>query len=192
MSLNLGGIFGGGNILSTALSVASMAFPQLKLATTLLGMFSSAMQQGVQAGLGQAMQSLGLPKFIADMVGKELQKVLGDAIKGGGEQDAAGTSFVEQFAKSIAQNLASEMEKNSGAAGGGKKGWLRAIAESLGKIATAAAEELEGMSDKITKGDPKQLTEYQAASQEFSLLMNTFTNAIKTIGEGNANATRKG
>jgi Type III secretion needle MxiH, YscF, SsaG, EprI, PscF, EscF len=192
MGLNLGSVFGGGNILGLALNVASMAFPQLKMATALLGMFSQAATQGIQAGLSQATQQLGLPKFIADMVSKELQKVLGGAAQGAGEQDAAGKSFIEQLAQGIAKSLGDELEKSGASAGTGKKGWLRAMAEALGNIANKAAKELEQMGQGITKDDPKKLTEYQAATQEFSLLMNTFTNAIKTIGEGNANATRKG
>lgn len=197
MGLNLGSVFGGGNILGLALNVASMAFPQLKLATALLGMFSQAFQGGIQQGLSQAVQSMGLPKFIADMVGKALGQAFQNVQQNSSEQNQAaqgtlGQDFLQQFTQGIAQAFGSELEKTSAAAGGGKKGWLRAIAETLGNIANKAAKELEQMGQGITKDDPKKLTEYQAATQEFSLLMNTFTNAIKTIGEGNANATRKG
>jgi len=193
MSFNIGGLLGGssgGGILSAALDVASIAFPQLKLATTLLGAFSQAAQSGIQSGLSSAVQSAGLPKFIADMVGKELQKVFGDAAQGAGQQDAAGQSFIDKLAEGIAKNLGNELEKAGGTSG--KKGWLRAIAEALGNVAKKAGDELQSMSQNITKGDSKALTEYQAAAQEFSMLMNTFTNTVKTLGEANANATRKG
>ena len=38
----------------------------------------------------------------------------------------------------------------------------------------------------------KNVKDFQAKAQEFSQMMNTFTNAIKTIGEANANTVRKG
>lgn len=195
--MNLGSIFGGNSIFSLALNVASMAFPQLKLATALLGALSGAFQQGIQQGLQNAVQSLGLPKFLADMVSKALQNAFKDVPQNTSEQNqaaqtATGGNFLQQFAQGIAQAFGNELEQASASTGGGKKGWLRALAEALGNIANKAAKELETMGKGITKDDPKALTEYQAATQEFSLLMNTFTNAIKTIGEGNANATRKG
>jgi hypothetical protein len=89
MGLNLGSVFGGGNILGLALNVASMAFPQLKLATALLGALSQGFQQGIQQGLGQAMQSLGLPKFIADMVSKALGQAFGGVQPNSAEQNQA-------------------------------------------------------------------------------------------------------
>lgn len=36
------------------------------------------------------------------------------------------------------------------------------------------------------------MIEYQAKTQEFSQMMSTFTNAIKTIGEANTQSVRKG
>jgi len=197
MSMNLGGI-GGNSIFSAALNLASMVFPQLQLATALLGAFSQAFQSGIQQGLSQAVQQQGLPKFLADMVTKALQQAFGNVQPNTPEQNQAadqatgGNGYLEQMTKGIAQNLGSELEKTAGASGGGKKGWLRALAEALGNVASQAAKELKDMGGSITKDDPKKLTDYQAATQEFSLLMNTFTNAIKTIGEGNANMTRKG
>ena len=45
---------------------------------------------------------------------------------------------------------------------------------------------------KLNNENPSEMIEYQAKAQEFSQMMNTFTNAIKTIGEANANTVRKG
>jgi len=48
------------------------------------------------------------------------------------------------------------------------------------------------MADQVTDKNPSMTTKFGAKSQEFSILMNSATNAIKTIGEGLSNSARKG
>jgi hypothetical protein len=80
-----------------------------------------------------------------------------------------------------------------GGGGGGGNGWLLAMAKAMGKLADAKAAALEAKTANMpVDATPSQMLELQAESQEFSLMMNAFTNVIKTLGEGNANSVRKG
>ena len=72
-------------------------------------------------------------------------------------------------------------------------GWLVALAKAFGKIADARPpRNWKAAGENLTNENPSEMIEYQAKSQEFSQMMNTFTNAIKTIGEAQANTVRKG
>jgi type III secretion apparatus needle protein len=78
-----------------------------------------------------------------------------------------------------------------GAASGSAPGWLRAIAQALGDQLNELAEEMEEKADAIDKEDPKTMVEFQTVSQQFSMLMNTASTAIKTLGEALAGMARK-
>ncbi len=85
------------------------------------------------------------------------------------------------------------VKKGGGKGGGGGGGWLLAMAKAMGKLADAKAAALEAKTANMpVDATPSQTLELQAESQEFSLMMNAFTNVLKTLGEGNANAARKG
>lgn len=72
------------------------------------------------------------------------------------------------------------------------KGWLYAIAQAMGKLADQKAQQLENAINSLPDdAKPSDMMKIQADTQEFSLMMNTFTNAIKTLGEGNTTAGRK-
>ncbi len=74
----------------------------------------------------------------------------------------------------------------------GGKGWLYAIAAAMGKLADQKASQLETAINNLPEdAKPSDMMKIQADTQEFSLMMNTFTNAIKTLGEGNVTAGRK-
>lgn len=73
------------------------------------------------------------------------------------------------------------------------KGWLYAIAQAMGRLADQKAAQLERAINSLPDdAKPSDMMKIQADTQEFSLMMNTFTNAIKTLGEGNTTAGRKG
>jgi type III secretion apparatus needle protein len=194
---------GGGNFLSSVMNIASMVMPQLQMLNAAFNMLSQVMGQAIGDAVSQ-LASQGMPKFLEQAV-----KGLVDQIFGGGKKEAsqeatdqaqtkfgeAMDKFKENMTKQIVENVnqaREEAESAQGGSGSGKKGWLRALAQALGKVADKAAKELEDMGKNINKENPSEMLDYQAATQEFSLMMNTFTNALKTIGEGNANATRKG
>ncbi len=196
----LGGILGGGNILGAILNVASMAFPALQMASSLFNMLGGAVGNAIKQAVGQLAQEAGLPKFLADAV-----KGLVDKIIGGGQQatnpaadNAAQNQFGQQmqtFMENLVKQIVQDVKDAKGeedAKGTGSGGWLVALAKAFGKIADKAAKELEAAGKNLTNENPSEMIEYQAKSQEFSQMMNTFTNAIKTIGEAQANTVRKG
>ncbi len=196
----LGGILGGGNILGAMFNVASMVFPALQMANSLFNALGQAVGTAIKEALTQLTQEAGLPKFLADAV-----KGLVDSLIGGKQQTtnpAADTAVKEQLGdglQTLIQNMvrdAVKEAKDSFEEGGGKAsgtgGWLVALAKAFGKIADKAAKVLEEQGKNLTSEKPSEMIEYQAKSQEFSQMMNTFTNAIKTIGEAQASTVRKG
>lgn len=95
----------------------------------------------------------------------------------------------------------------------GKGSWLMALAKALGGMAGKSAANIVKLSGELTKlgdekanaaggDDPKakeqaaadyneKNTELQGASQEFSLLMNTISTTLKSLGEGMSTVARK-
>ncbi|MFN7724607.1 MAG: hypothetical protein ACK5QH_06010 [Rubrivivax sp.] len=196
----LGGILGGGNILGALFNVASMVFPALQMANSLFNALGQAVGTAIKEALTQLTQEAGLPKFLAEAV-----KGLVDSLIGGKQQasnpavDAAVKEQLGDGMQTLIQNMvrdAVKEAKDSFEEGGGKAsgtgGWLVALAKAFGKIADKAAKVLEEQGKNLTSEKPSEMIEYQAKSQEFSQMMNTFTNAIKTIGEAQASTVRKG
>lgn len=208
-----------GSVLSLATSVASVAFPQGALLGAAVNLIADAAGQALNQAARGLTQEAGMPKFIADIVGDVVKGVLdqleqpcdkcaSDAVRdqlGGDIRD-----FVDDFAKMIQDNVRDQMgadgeEGGKCGKGGGKGGsWLQAIASAMGAAAGKKAGDLVSLSEKIhelgsTKGNDPQLaadhtqamTEFQAASQEFSMLQSAFSTAIKSLGEGLGQMARK-
>lgn len=196
-------LFGGASALGAIFNIASMVFPAMQLFNAAFNLLQQAVGQAIKMAMDQLMKNSGLPKFIADAVKGLVDQVFGgnnrSSTQGATQaaQDQYGgqlDKFVQNLVKSIVQDIKEakeEQERANGGSGGGSKGWLRALAEAFGKIADKAAKELETMGKNLNKDNPSEMIEYQAATQEFSLMMQTFTNAIKTIGEANVNTVRK-
>jgi hypothetical protein len=173
-----------------------------QLATQLV---SSIGQQVIQ----QVGQQLGLPPAIIDLAQGAFAAEVGDF--SGLQQNvqeaadnfsgALGASPAEQggFSNEIndvinrmASDLATSDDAKNAKLGGKGQSWLMAIASALGKKLDKMSNELSSMADQVTDKNPSMTTKFGAKSQEFSILMNSATNAIKTIGEGLANSARKG
>ena len=197
----------GGNFLSSIMSMASMVIPQLQLLNAAFNLMSSAMGQAINNAMSQLASENGMPKFIKDAVNGLVEQIFGGSKKEtsaeateqmGGKNGSVMEKFTENLTKQIVENVKQAREeqeeavKGGSGSGTGKKGWLRALAEALGKVADAAAKELKEMGENINKENPSEMLDYQAATQEFNLMMQTCTNAIKTIGEAEGQAVRKG
>ncbi len=200
----ISGILGGGNILGSLLSIASMAFPALQLASSLFNMLGKAVEGAIKGAMDQLMKESGLPKFLGEAIKELASQMLGGNKKSteAGSDKAmesqygdAMKAFTEGLTKQLVQDTNDARESESGGdskGSSGKGGWLVALAKAFGKIADKAAKELKTAGEGLTSENPSQMIEYQAKAQEFSQMMNTFTNAIKTIGEAEAATVRKG
>lgn len=73
----------------------------------------------------------------------------------------------------------------------GSKSWLAALVEGQMKALDSKAGEMKSLSGKVNSSNPSTMAKFQVASQEFSLMINTVTTVIKTLGEGMSNAARK-
>jgi hypothetical protein len=105
-------------------------------------------------------------------------------------QDATSkcTSAAKDLCDMISRMGLEEGQDSNGRPRGSRSGgsWLQAIAKVLGQIADQKANELQAAADAIGGGgnNPSALTDFQVKAQEFSLLMNTITGALKSLGEG--------
>lgn len=100
-------------------------------------------------------------------------------------------SALAQNGNGIEDDTGGPVSRGKGRAAAGK-GWLYAMAAAMGKLADAKAAKLEESINNLPDdAKPSEMLQIQADTQEFSLMMNTFTNAIKTLGEGNTAAGRK-
>jgi hypothetical protein len=203
-----------------ATAVAPLMFPQLAIAQAAGGLLGEALGGALKDVASQLCKESGMPKFVQDLLGQVIDKFLscqppvdhdckqacgdrfGDAIK----------DFAQDFGKSVKDFAQSIMDLGNdrdceGAKGGGKGGksagsWLVAIAKAMGAAAGEHAKKLVDLSQQIEQksgasGDAaKEVTglqaEFQAESQMFSMLQSSFSNAIKSIGEGMSQMARKG
>ncbi|ALN83552.1 type III secretion needle MxiH like family protein [Lysobacter capsici] len=83
--------------------------------------------------------------------------------------------------------------KTEDAKASGGKGWLYAIAELTGKLADKKADQMTKAIEGLpADAKPSDMLKTQAEVSEFQLMMNTFTNVVKTLGDSLGQASRKG
>lgn len=214
MSGALGSVFGGGNIFGSLLSLASLAFPPLAMATSLANMLTSAIGQAVGQAIDTLVKEAGMPKFIGD-IAKAItgQTVAGQQQQSSPDVDAAAKDqaggamddFTQQLAKDLVSKTKEDMQSQSKKSGGKKQSggsWLEALARALGEVAGEKAGKMVELSNKLTelsgKDDKKSAKEMTAVSQElsgvskiFQVLQDAANTTIKGIGDGLATAARK-
>ncbi len=200
----VGGIFGGpigamigqlaGQLLS---SVVNQVIDQLPVDQP----FKDLISAGFKAGMGDtggAIQDAN--QFIEDL-GKSMGGSQSDIAQMQRSMDDFQTEITKLFTDAMARDAIEREEdgagqcsgratQRGGTAGGGAS-WLRAMAEALGKQCDQLADELQEAVDNIDKEDPSTMVEFQTISQQFSLLMNSTTTAIKTLGEAMTAVARK-
>ncbi len=129
--------------------------------------FASNFGEGVNASIEEAGQAFGAsPTDIADQQ-RATQDFIRDTIERMGESD----EFKD----------AKSGRGKGGAAGA--QGWLMAMAKVLGNQLDKLGEEMTDMASRITKDTPGLSAEFGVVSQQFGMLMNATSNAIKTVGE---------
>lgn len=186
-----------------ALGPGGMAFVAARQLTSAIG--QQAIQQlGQMLGLPQSSIDLAQGAFAAshgDFAGAAGN--LQDAAEGFGEmfnasradRDDASQQLQDAIDKMVSRMADGEDAKSARSGRGGRssgQSWLMALAEALGRKLDKMAREMSSMADQITDKTPSLTAKFGAKSQEFGILMNAATNAIKTIGEAEANSARKG
>ncbi|TGX52225.1 hypothetical protein E5A73_15600 [Sphingomonas gei] len=203
-----------GGIATNPLSLAQLAMGPAGWASLAARTLMSAVGQQVIQQLGE---KLGLPQstidiaqgaFCASMgdkagVRQNVQEAIGNFAEGfnasPAEQGEANREVDDAINRMVSQMADGEDAKAARAGGkGGKAGgasgqsWLMALAEALGEKLDKMAGEMSTMADQITDKSPSLTAKFGAKSQEFGILMNAATNAIKTVGEGLSTSARKG
>lgn len=197
------------------ISLASLAMGPAGWASLAVRTLGAAIGQQVLQQLGE---KLGLPQGMIDIAKSSFSASIGgapssiaDAVSTVGygvlspSEQGAMTREMSQQAENIAENLfaasreGSDRAKTEGSREGraGSGNWLRAIAEVMAQSMDAKIDEMQSLAqtyDSQSKNNKstKTMTDLQVATQEFSYLMQSTTNMIKTIGEGLSTMARKG
>ncbi|UIJ46525.1 hypothetical protein LZK98_06130 [Sphingomonas cannabina] len=209
----IGGLFGSA---FNPVNIMQLAAGPVGWASLAARVIMQAVGQQVIQSLGQ---KLGLPQGVIDMaktafgaasggsplsIGDAATQIGGSFGLSAAEQGAFARDLGQQ-AEDIAQKLftasreGSDRAKTEGSRNGkvGSGNWLRAIAEAMAASMDSKIEEMQSLAktyDGQSKDNKstKTMTDLQVATQEFSYIMQSTTNMIKTIGEGLSTMARKG
>ena len=152
-----------------------------------LGDIPGALENINEAIEGLAAQAGGSPADVGQMQGaaddfrNEMQDVFSSLVQA--IVDSANDS---EDGSSVANSRGGGRGNSTGA-----PGWLYAIAEVMGKKLDETAHNMAALAEKVDSEDPSTATDFQVASQQFSILMNTTSTALKSIGEGMVSSARK-
>ena len=209
--MGLGGIIGSISPLSTIVQIGMGPAGWASLAARTL---MSAVGQQVIQQLGQ---KLGLPQSVIDVAQAQFCAATGDA-QGARLNMREAISQVSQdlnLTPSQQGQLSREVESGASSlfdmamqnaingnnsvgdavntranAKGKGASWLERLAAVMSEAIESKMGDLEKLA-KTAKNGATETNNFQVASQEFSLLMNTTTTAIKSIGEALGNMARK-
>jgi hypothetical protein len=203
--MSIGSIFGGGGVLGI---MGIMGGPWGLI-------LSQVMQQLIGTIMREVINELPISNMAKNLLGEAVDRTFGPPVGGSYVQqidrfaDQNGLNLLEraglhQVAKEF-RDTASDIVRNmlrqaedaqddrtrelSGRGGG--KGWIRVMAEQMGRMLDKAWHETEALAKQINKEDPSTSAAYQGAVQEFGFLMQSFTTAIKAAGEAAQSMARK-
>lgn len=153
-------------------------------------------------GIGQALNATSelqqaidaLMDFIQSILLNEAGRDQGSgSANGAGGGGRGGQAGGGSQAGGAGESGGSSRPTEAGGGGGSRPAsWLEAIAKALGEVLDKLAEEMEELSGKIgEENKPSDTAMFTAKSQEFSMLMNTASTALKTLGEGLSAQARK-
>lgn len=171
------------------------------IASQLISQLASSIGQQIIQQLGE---SLGMPQSTIDFAQGAFAGSMGDAsgaqmnfneaIEALGSQFGASPTQIGQAQNDVQSAIddfvggLSEGEESKQARSGG---WLMAIATQLGKELDKMADDLEGMAGQLSKDDPSMTAQFGALSQQFGMMFNATSTAIKAIGEAMSGMARK-
>lgn len=166
MSGALNSVFGGGNIFGALLSIASIAFPPMALATSLSNMVTQAIGQALTGAVTQLVQN-GMPRFLGEAIKQMVQGIVPNLTQ---PSDSQADEAVQSNFQSEMQDLTQELmesivkgaqaimqqDKGDGKSGGtsksakGSTSWLEAIALAMGEAAGNKAAKMVELSNKLS------------------------------------------
>ncbi len=212
-------LFGGiAKSLINPMTLMQLAMGPAGWASIAMKAIGTAIAQQVIQQLGQ---QLGLPPAVINMAQQAFSSATGQPFSRAGSIAETVSGLAEQFnltpsqagqlersAEFDVQEMLKSLTKASAegkakAERGGKDGggsYLRRIAEAMAKAMDGKIEEMDSLAKRMDgvkhqkgKTDSTQIqTDLQVATQEFSMMMQSTANIIKTIGEGMSNMSRKG
>ena len=190
--------------------VMKVAFAPMDLLNSVGNMLAQGIGQAVTEATQLLTQVAGMPKFVADEVGKIVKGVIDGLQQGGSNpacdhqaQQKCGNS-IQDFVKGMVndivdafQNHKAECDKNGGAAKGGGKSWFVALMQALGEVQNKQAAKVEKLSkevsDALGAGDDSsgskqaqfdKMEEYKAEAK----LQEVLANVTKSIGDSLGNS----
>lgn len=211
---------GGGGLLSAIGGIVGGAFggPIGAMIGQAVGnLLQDAIGDAVNDGVNQLQQQHGMPKFLGDMIKDKTQSTLSnlrDNSVGADVQTATKEHFgqaLDNFKQDFQADFVNAVLKQRGLGGSdegdGTGGWLQAIAKAMGQVLGEKAGRMVELSSEMSKLNKKtgnaetdkqnaadfnmKMTEFQATSQEYSMLNSTFSTAIKALGEALGSMARK-
>ncbi len=171
-----------------------------KTLITQIGM-NAIQQLGQQLGVPQSMIDMAQASFAAstgmpNIARQEIRQAVSGLAEQfdlspmqQGELQRAATQDLNNFISTLSES----QEAREARAGGGRQGgnWLMALAEALGEKLDGMADELGDMAESLSKDDPSMTAKFGALSQQFGMMFNATSTAIKSIGEAMSNMARK-
>lgn len=204
---------GGGSILGTIGGAIGMEFGPLgsMVGAALGNLIQSAVVDGIKDGIKNLQQEHGMPNFLANALMQVVDKVGGGMqnpnVDAGlqaalGEKNSGALRAVRDGVSNMFTGNVLQVRKDEDS-GTGTGGWLQAIAKAMGKALGDKAAHMVDLSTsmqshvgaKAGSADANQfnkdMTDFQATGQEYSMLNSVFSTAIKSIGEAMSSMARK-
>ena len=211
---DIGNMIGGAvqTLENVAMTALEAEFAPLEIAQSVANLATQALGQAFQSAMSQ-LQQAGMPNFLANDIQKLLNQVMQQLTnpsnpstdhyvnqQAGGQINSLAQSFVSQILQQILQNAQSSngsggtngsSGSNGSSPSGGSGSWLEALAKALGDKLNQKAQQLQQEGNNTDGSTPGQMTQLQADTQLFTLMMNAFNNLIKSFGEGLAKMADK-
>lgn len=211
---------GGGSILGDIGGLLGSEFGPIgsMIGEAIGNMVQQVVSQAVSQAVDQLQQQNGMPSFAASTA-KDTASDWADQnqtnVPAGAQQfaqthfGAEMTDMGNQMGAFIASSAA-EKQKQSGSTHGGS--WLEAIAAAMGEALGQQADRMVSLSNKMSAEMPsgssgssggqssngsqadqfnEDMTQFQAVSQQYSILQNTFSTALKGLGDALSGMARK-
>jgi hypothetical protein len=175
----LKGIFGGGGIFGALLSVASMMFPPLAIASSLTNLLTQTLGQALKAGIDMLMQQFGMPKFIGNLAKDIIDKVISQnqkpsepAVDNAVQQQAGdaakawGTDFTKDFVEKTLEKIKKRDGKSPAEGKVTAGSWLEAIALAMADAMANKANKMIDLSDQIRDLSSKKIDQKDTNAQK--------------------------